>query len=105
MKNKKMYAVILLVVALTLTVTGCGKKAKLKNADEIAVSTKGGNITAKDYYDDIKEKNITELIDMIDHNILDKKYKKDKEENEAVEKQISQMKSNYGDDEDQFKSL
>lgn len=105
MKNKKMYVVILLVVALTLTVTGCGKKAKLKNADEIAVTTKNGNITAEDYYNDIKEKNITELIDMIDHNILDKKYKKGKEENEAVEKQISQMKSNYGNDEDKFKSL
>lgn len=105
MKNKKMYIVILLVVALALTVTGCGKKAKLKNADEIAVSTKSGNITAEKYYDEIKENNITELIDMIDHNILDKKYKKDKEENEAVEKQINQMKSNYGSNEEQFKSI
>lgn len=105
MKNKKMYIVILLVVALALTVTGCGKKAKLKNADEIAVSTKNGNITAEKYYDEIKENNITELIDMIDHNILDKKYKKDKEENEAVEKQINKMKSNYGSNEEQFKSI
>lgn len=105
MKNKKMYIVILLVVALALTVTGCGKKAKLKNADEIAVSAKNGNITAEKYYDEIKENNITELIDMIDHNILDKKYKKDKEENEAVEKQINQMKSNYGSNEEQFKSI
>ncbi len=105
MKNKKMYIVILLVVALALTVTGCGKKAKLKNADEIAVSTKNGNVTAEKYYDEIKENNITELIDMIDHNILDKKYKKDKEENEAVEKQINQMKSNYGSNEEQFKSI
>ncbi len=105
MKNKKMYIVILLVVALALTVTGCGKKAKLKNADEIAVSTKNGNLTAEKYYDEIKENNITELIDMIDHNILDKKYKKDKEENEAVEKQINQMKSNYGSNEEQFKSI
>lgn len=105
MKNKKMYIVILLVVALALTVTGCGKKAKLKNADEIAVSSKNGNITAEKYYDEIKENNITELIDMIDHNILDKKYKKDKEENEAVEKQINQMRSNYGSNEEQFKSI
>lgn len=98
MKNKKMYIVILLVISISLIATGCGKKAKLKNADEIAVTTKKGNITATNYYEEIKEDNIAELIDMIDHNILDKKYKSDDTEDEAVEKQITQMKNSYEDD-------
>lgn len=98
MKNKKMYIIVLLVISISLIATGCGKKAKLKNADEIAVTTKNGNITATNYYEEIKENNITELIDMIDHKILDKKYKSDDAEDEAVEKQITQMKSSYEDD-------
>lgn len=105
MKNKKLYAVLSTFLVISLITTGCGKKAELKNGAEVAVSTKGNKITATEYYDTIKEKNISELIDMIDRSILEKKYKTDDKEKEAIEKQITQIKSNAGNDENAYKSI
>ena len=94
MKKNKLIVTLSFLAAITLMFTGCGKKAELKDGAEVAVSVKGGKITATEYYEEIKDDNIATLIDMIDHKLLDKTYQTDDEENKAVENQISQMKKN-----------
>lgn len=94
MKNKKLI-LILATLALTLTITGCKKEAKLDNPDKTAVAIGKDEISATTYYNEIKTANIAELIDMIDHKILDKMYKTDDKENEYVKNQIENMKKNY----------
>ena len=42
---------------------------------------------------------------MIDKGILEKKYKSDDKENEAVKKQIDQIKQNYGSNGSTYKSV
>ena len=105
MKNNKTSYYLSFLLIITLLVTGCGKKIEIKDGSKVAVSTKDGKITATEYYDEIKKNNISELVDMIDHQLFDKKYKKDKEEDESIEKQISQIKSNYGSEEATFNSV
>lgn len=105
MKNKKMSYYLSSLLIITLLITGCGKKIEIKDGSKVAVSTKDGKITATEYYNEIKKNNISELVDMIDHQLFDKKYKQDKEEDESVEKQISQIKSSYGSDEATFNSV
>lgn len=105
MKNKKLFIGLSTLAVISLIVTGCGKKAELKDGAEIAVSVKGAKFTATEYYEEIKEKNITELIDMIDHALLDELYKADDKENKAVKSQIDQIKSYYGSDEETYNSI
>lgn len=103
--KKKFILCLAVLLTISLMASGCGKKAELKDGAEVAVSVKGSKITATEYYEDIKENNISQLIDMIDHDLFDKKYKSDKEEDESVEKQISQISSQYSSDEDTYKSI
>lgn len=105
MKNKKLMLTLSSLAIVSLILTGCGKKAELKDGAEVAVSVKGSKITATDYYNEIKNDNIATLIDMIDHDLLDKTYPTDDEENQAIESQVSQMKKNYGSDEATYKSI
>ena len=95
--KKKLGISICLISALVLTVTGCGKKAELDD-NKTAVSLKGIKLTATDYYNEIKKSNISKLVDMIDHQLFDKKYESNDEEDQAVEKQINQLKQSYSDD-------
>ena len=98
MKNKKMmYGCALLIISLLLV--GCGKEIEVKNGSKVAVSTKEEKITATEFYEKIKEENITTLIDMIDTSMLKEKYPKTESEDKYVEDQISQIKTYYGDDE------
>lgn len=104
MKNKKIILGISTIAALSLIMTGCGQKAELKDGAEVAVSVKGAKITATEYYEEIKEKNITQLIDMIDRELLNESYPTDEEEDKAVETQIEQIRNSYSD-EDTYKSI
>lgn len=105
MKNKKLIISLSALIIVSLLITGCGKKAELKDGAEVAVSVKDSKITATEYYEEIKKNNISELIDMIDHALLDKTYKTDEDENKAVKNQIDQIKSNYGTNEDNYKAF
>ena len=105
MKKSKIIMGFSALLVVSLIVTGCGKEIPVKNGSKVAVSIKGDKFTATEYYEEVKEKNISILIDMIDHSILDKKYKNDDEEKEAIDKQIEQIKSYYGEDETQFNSV
>lgn len=105
MKNKKIVICLSSLLAISLLATGCGKEIEVKNGSKVAVSTKGNKITATEYYESIKEDNISSLVDMIDHGILDKKYKKDSEEDKQVKEQIENIKNYYGSDENTYKQV
>ena len=88
MKIKKLVlGLAALSIVATLT-TGCGQKAELKNGSEVAVKVDGAKITADEYYEEIKKNNVATLVDMIDHELFDKKYGNTKEEKEAIKEQM-----------------
>lgn len=95
--NKKIGISICILSILTLTVTGCGKTAKLDD-ETTAVALNGIKISATDYYNEIKQSNISRLVDMIDHELFDEEYETTEEEDHAVEEQINQLKSSYEDE-------
>lgn len=105
MKNKKIIICLSSLLALSILTTGCGKEIEIKNGSKVAVSLTDEKFTATEYYNEIKKDNISKLVDMIDKELLNKKYKSDKEENEEVSKQIDQIKSNYGSDENTYKNI
>lgn len=91
MKKKTL---LLLTLIGTITLTTACSKATLKESTT-AVNAKEWNISSNDYFDEIKEKNISRLVDLIDEKLLEKKYKKNEKENKYVEKKITQIKSAY----------
>ena len=105
MKKSKIILGASALLVVSLIVTGCGNKIPVKNGSKVAVSIKGDKFTATEYYEEIKENNIINLIDMIDHSILDKKYESDEEEKTAIDNQIQQIKQYYGEDENTYKSV
>lgn len=102
---KKRFASICLLIALVLTITGCGKEIEIKNGSKVAVSIGDEKYTATEYYESIKEKNIAELINMMDKAILEKKYSSTDDETESVNNQIDQIKQYYGSNEETYKSV
>ena len=103
MKNKKIIlGLSALMITASLFTTGCGKKVEISK--KAVVGFEEGEIKANDFYKDIKTDNISRLIDLIDHKLLDEKYKTDKEEDESVKKQIDSIKSYYSE-ENQFNQV
>ena len=107
MKKKKLIVYFATALAISALTTGCGKEIEVKNGSKVAVSVEENKFSATEYYNKIKEDNISKLIDMIDKSILEKKYKNTdkKEEEESISKQIDQIKSYYGEDENTYKSV
>ena len=103
MKNKKIIlGLSALMITASLFTTGCGKKVEISK--KAVVGFEEGEIKANDFYKEIKADNISRLIDLIDHKLLDEKFKTDDEENESVKKQIDSIKSYYSD-ESQFNQV
>ena len=105
MKNKKWFLALAALLVVTTLTTGCGQKVELKDGSQVAVKLDGIKITADEYYNEIKGINIATLVDMIDHQLFDKKYGKTDEENDQVEEQIKSLKDQYGSNEDTYKSV
>lgn len=84
----------LLILGLVLfTVVGCGKVPTLKNGEEAVTTLKEGNISADQLYSEIKTKyGAAALVDLIDHQILDKKYKEDDDLKDYIKEQEKQIK-------------
>ena len=101
MKGKKNIIYLMLVLTVTLLITGCVKTAKLKD-NTTAVSLKGDKISSNDFYNELKKDSIEKLINMIDHKLLDKKYPSDSEEESSINSQIENIKSYYKDSEDSY---
>ena len=99
---KKIVKVTASALAICLLVTGCGNNAELKDNNTV-VKTDEGKITADDLYENLRDKyGISVLVDMIDHQLFDEKYKTDETEEETINAQIEQMKSQYNNDEEAF---
>lgn len=99
---KKIVKVTASALAICLLVTGCGNNAELKDNNTV-VKTDEGKITADQLYESLRDKyGISVLIDMIDHQLFDEKYKTDETEEETINAQIEQMKSQYNNDEEAF---
>ena len=105
MKKKKIITALSVLLIVSIIATGCGKDIEVKNGSKVAVKIKGNKYTATEYYERIKEDNISILVDMIDKDLLSKKYKDDKKEKEEIDKQIEQIKSYYGGNEETYKSI
>ena len=105
MKNKKWFLALAALLVITSLTTGCGQKAELKDGSQVAVKLDGIKITADEYYEEIKGINIATLVDMIDHQLFDKKYGKTKEEDEQVKEQLKSLKEQYGEDEDTYTAV
>lgn len=106
--QKKKITTTLTVIALGLStcllLTGCGKKAELEN-NHTVVKFEKGKISADSLYESLKNKyGISVLVDLIDHQLFDAKYKTDDKEKESIDSQVEQMKSQYNGDEEQFKA-
>ena len=99
MKKKNIIISTCSLLLISLLVTGCGKEIEIKDGSKVAVSVKGGKITATEYYNKIKSTNISTLVDMIDKELLEKKYPATEEEDNQVKKQITQLKENYTNEE------
>ena len=105
MKNKKILLCLASLLTLTLIMTGCGKEIEVKNGSKVAVSTNKEKYTATEYYSKIKEDNIGVLVDSIDTDLLNKKYKTTAEETKSIDDQINQIKQYYGEDESNYKKV
>ena len=105
MKKSKIILGVSALLVASLIVTGCGKEIPVKNGSKVAVSVKGDKFTATEYYEEIKEAGISNLINMIDRSILEKKYKSTDDEKEYINNQIEQIKQYYGEDESAYKSI
>ena len=101
---KKLVKVTVGAIAICLLVTGCGNNAELKNNHTI-VKTDEGSIKADTLYEKLRDKyGIAMLVDLIDHQLFDEKYKTDNEEEETIDSQIEQMKSQYNNDQEAFEA-
>ena len=99
---KKIVKVTASALAIGLLVTGCGNNAELKDNNTV-VKTDEGKITADQLYESLRDKyGIALLVDMIDRQLFEEKYKTDETEEETIDAQIEQMKSQYSNDEDAF---
>ena len=95
--KKNTIKVLGISMAVLLVVTGCGKVPKLKNGEEAVVTLKGDDISVDTLYNAVKEKYaLNTLLDLIDTEILNKKYKDTKESKNEVEDQIDTMIEQYG---------
>ena len=101
---KKIVKVTASAMAICLLVTGCGNNAELEDNNTI-VKTDEGTIKADALYEKLRDKyGISMLVDLIDHQLFDEKYKTDNEEEETIDSQIEQMKSQYNNDQDAFEA-
>lgn len=99
MKNKKVILCICSLLVLSLFATGCKKEIEIKDGSKVAVKSDNVKITATEYYEKIKENNVSVLVDLFDKKLLEKDYPKNEEEDKKVKEQIDQIKENYKEEE------
>jgi len=97
---------ILLVICMLLCITGCGKVAKLENGQDAVVKLKNGDISVDSLYNEMKEKYaVSILMDMMDRQILEEKYKTDDEETSKINSQIESMRSQFDSEESYLSAI
>lgn len=95
MKNKT--KTIIGLLSILVCITGCGKVAKLENGQDAVVKLKGKDISVDSLYNEMKDKYaLSVLLDMIDTQILNDKYKDTEEQEKSIESQISTWTTQFG---------
>lgn len=92
---------LILLVAITTLLCGCGKTIpKLENGQEAVVTFKDGSmISIDELYGELKDSAATKLIEMIDKKLLEEKYAKDLDDaKEYAENTIAGLKNSYTDE-------
>lgn len=91
-----MKKLIIPVLVTLLLITGCKQVPKLENGKEKVVSFDDGGIAVDDFYDEMKSKiGLNTLINMIDKEITDKKFKETDDEKAYIEDSINTEKLYY----------
>ena len=103
-KSKKLLGITTLLI-VSLVMTGCGKEIEVKNGSKVAVSTKNEKYTATEYYNQIKEDNISKLVELIDKDLLDKTIETTDDETKTINEQVEQIKNYAGGDSDKEKQV
>ncbi len=91
---------IILLVLCLLMISGCGRIPKLSNGDEAVVTMKdGAKISANELYEEMKKDYALEtLLNMVDKQILEEKYKdKVEEAKSSADTTMQQLEQAYGD--------
>ena len=88
--------VILTLCLSLLLLTSCGKVPKLKDGEELFLSVNDKNISATDFYSELKDKVGKDvLIELVDSIILEDKYPADDDLNNTVQGQIDAYIEQY----------
>ena len=91
---------IIVLVLIVLMISGCGRIPKLSNGDEAVVTMKDGSkISANELYTEMKKDYALEtLLNMVDKQILEDKYKdKMDDAKSSTETTMQQLEQAYGD--------
>ena len=95
--KKNTIKVIGTLSAILLFATGCGKVPKLENGQDAVVTLDGENISVDMLYKEMKDKfALSVLLDLMDSEILNKKYKDTEESKKEIQEQIDLMIQQYG---------
>lgn len=90
---KKLLISMLLVLLL---VTSCGKVPVLENGQEAVITSKAGDISVDDLYEEVKSKYaLNALINMIDYKLLEEKYPESDDEKEYIKSQLEQLEYSF----------
>ena len=98
--NKKIMSIFIIIVG-SLILCGCGN-TKLKDGKEVAFNLKKTDFTADSLYTKMKEKyGVSVMVDMIDKEIFNKKYKDDETIEKQAKNQLESIKAQYKDNWDE----
>lgn len=85
---------ICVLATLMIAVVGCGAIPTLKNGEQMVASLDKGGVSADSLYSKLKTKyGAQEFVDLLDNEILSKKYKEDDAEKEYLNNQVKELKS------------
>ena len=89
MKNFKK---ILILAILMVAVVGCGEIPTLKNGEQMVASLENGGVSADSLYAVLKNKyGAAAFVDLVDTEILNKKYEETDDEKNYIDSQIEEM--------------
>lgn len=95
--KKNTIKIIGTMAAILLFATGCGKVPKLENGQDAVITLEGENISIDTLYKEMKDKfALSVLLDLVDSEILNKKYKDTDESKKEIQEQIDLMIQQYG---------
>ena len=103
MKNIKK---VIILSIMMMTVVGCGSAATLKNGEQKVASFDKGGISADSLYAKMKTKyGAQEFVDLLDTEILNKKYKETDEEKASINSQIDDIKKSAKENNTTFENI